>query len=375
MINNIDKNLEDENIDDSDDRTTNHSKCKMIDLQSNQKLLMTTLIHSNESTYCIVDANSEIDRDVYIIVECQYGKDLAVVNGEVFSKNKIPDKMISKIIRAATEKDLQKNEENLIKENEAIKTCKEMIGRHKLNMKLISAHYLFDEAKILFFFTADNRVDFRELVKDLVSIFKIRIELRQIGIRDESRIIGGRAICGRDYCCHAITDHLNPVSIKMAKEQNLSLNSMKISGPCGRLLCCLSYEYDFYKQERKLFPSIGTLITSEGNKLRVVELNIISHRVRLNGQDGQHLTLPLADLKFLHQQKKWIISQQDIEKKDIDSKELPEIKIESNETPSSLSQGRNLPPVDKKETSPKKEQERPQNSGRNRRNRNNYRKQ
>ena len=144
-----------------------------------------------------------------------------------------------------------------MREERAFALCREKIEARGLEMKLVSAHYLLDEQKILFFFTAENRVDFRELVKDLVSVFKMRIELRQIGVRDEARVVGGLGICGRALCCNAITDKLRPVSIKMAKEQNLTLNSMKISGPCGRLLCCLSYEFDVYREARQTLPVHG----------------------------------------------------------------------------------------------------------------------
>ncbi|WP_461248179.1 regulatory iron-sulfur-containing complex subunit RicT, partial [Treponema sp. R6D11] len=135
--------------------------------------------------------------------------------------------------------------------------CFKKIENHKLEMKLVLVHYLLEEPKILFFFTADNRVDFRELVKDLVSVFKMRIELRQIGVRDEARVLGGLGVCGRGYCCHCVSDKLKPVSIKMAKDQKLSLNSVKISGPCGRLMCCLFYEYSFYSEQQRALPQEG----------------------------------------------------------------------------------------------------------------------
>jgi cell fate regulator YaaT (PSP1 superfamily) len=161
-------------------------------------------------------------------------------------------------------------------------------------MKLVTVHYLLEEAKILFFFTAESRVDFRELVKDLVAIFKTRIELRQIGVRDESRVVGGLGVCGRAYCCHAVSDKLRPVSIKMAKDQNLSLNSMKISGPCGRLLCCLSYEHCFYGEQRRLMPPEGCKIVHDGTQWKVMELNVVLGKVTLSAEDGRQLQIPAA---------------------------------------------------------------------------------
>jgi cell fate regulator YaaT (PSP1 superfamily) len=200
------------------------------------------------------------------------------------------------IVRIATPSDMARVEENDVKEGRAFETCREKIDAHGLEMKLVSAHYLLDEQKILFFFTAENRVDFRELVKDLVSVFKTRIELRQIGVRDEARVVGGMGICGRALCCNSITDKLRPVSIKMAKEQNLTLNSMKISGPCGRLLCCLSYEFDVYKEARQAIPSMGTRVQFEGEEFRVTEMNVLARRVRFQSESGRVLDVGFESL-------------------------------------------------------------------------------
>lgn len=210
--------------------------------------------------------------------------------------------------RLATPEDLRRYQENLVKEEEALKLCREKIARHGLDMKLVTAHYLLGEPKLLFFFTADVRVDFRELVKDLVSIFRIRIELRQIGVRDESRVLGGLAVCGRDFCCHSVTDKLNPVSIKMAKEQNLSLNSMKISGPCGRLLCCLSYEYDFYIEEKQKYPPEGSRLKIDHDLMKITEVNILSRKISLAGPDGRFLTIPCSAVYFNEEMNRWEIT-------------------------------------------------------------------
>ncbi|AEV29961.1 putative PSP1-like protein [Sphaerochaeta pleomorpha str. Grapes] len=212
------------------------------------------------------------------------------------------------IDRLATPSDLTRYQEFSTKEDEAMRVCREKISMHKLDMKLVTAHFLLGEPKIIFFFTADVRVDFRELVKDLVSVFRIRIELRQIGVRDESRVLGGLAVCGRDYCCHSVTDKLNPVSIKMAKEQNLSLNSMKISGPCGRLLCCLSYEFDFYVEEKQKYPAEGSRLKVGYDLMKVTEVNILSKKISLSGSEGRMLSIPCEAVFFSEENSRWEIT-------------------------------------------------------------------
>jgi len=244
------------------------------------------IIHSSETHICEIKEDKLSVGD-WVIVTSRYGKDMAKVLGSVCCAESKNDGEKQSFVRMASEEDVELFNKNLEKEKEAVRICREKVAAHKLDMKLVSAHYLPEESKILFFFTADARVDFRLLVKDLVSIFKMRIELRQIGVRDESRVLGGVAVCGRQYCCHNITDRLQSVSIKMAKEQNLSLNSMKISGPCGRLLCCLSYEYDFYKEEKRRMPSEGGRVKIAGAMFKVYDVNIQSGRVILMGEDGR----------------------------------------------------------------------------------------
>lgn len=195
----------------------------------------------------------------------------------------------------ATPAEMARWRENSAREERALIICREKVARHKLKMKLITAHFLLGENKVVFFFSADERVDFRELVKDLVGVFKMRIELRQVGVRDESRLVGGLSVCGRDYCCHSISDKMQPVSIKMAKEQNLSLNSMKISGPCGRLLCCLAYEYDYYVEEKGSMPSEGSRIRIDHELWRVSEVNILSRKVTLCASENRTLSIPFAE--------------------------------------------------------------------------------
>ncbi|MFP4179665.1 MAG: stage 0 sporulation family protein [Spirochaetaceae bacterium] len=262
-------------------------------------------IHSSETLLCKNTLEEKIEKGDYVIASSRYGKDMAVVLGEPAHLENYTLGEAKELYRKAGEEDLEEHKQNLIREKEALDICREKIRNHNLDMKLVSAHYLLDEPKILFFFTADARVDFRELVKDLVSIFKMRIELRQIGVRDESRVLGGMAVCGRKYCCHGITDKLNPVSIKMAKEQNLSLNSMKISGPCGRLLCCLSYEYDFYKEEKARVPREGNRVRYRKEEYKVNEINILSRKALLVSSDGGMMEAPFERFSWNKETHRW----------------------------------------------------------------------
>ncbi|HEB11089.1 MAG TPA: hypothetical protein ENI06_07740 [Spirochaetales bacterium] len=242
-----------------------------------------------------------------VIVPTRYGMELGRVLGIMSNLEEIDLTHIQSIERSALAADLDKYEDNKVKEEKALKICREKIVNHNLSMKLVNAHYLMDEAKILFFFTADTRIDFRELVKDLVAVFRMRIELRQVGVRDEARMLGGLGVCGRHYCCHGITDKLRPVSIKMAKEQNLTLNSMKISGPCGRLLCCLSYEYDTYREIKEKLPPEGTRLNWQNELFKVVEINLFKKMVRLVGGSGTMIELEFDRFTFNAEQNRWRI--------------------------------------------------------------------
>ena len=233
-----------------------------------------------------------------VIAPTKYGKDVVEVQGVVADTSFVNTDELVAIERPAGIDDLRKLKDNKEKEKRAYELCREKIWSRNLSMKLVSAHYLLDEPKILFYFTAESRVDFRELVKDLVSLFKMRIELRQIGVRDEARVTGGCGVCGRVLCCHGISDKLNPVSIKMAKDQNLSLNSLKISGPCGRLLCCLSYEFQFYKDARRELPQEGVKFIYDGTLFKVVEVNALSSMVKMAGEDGRVLDMKAERFKY-----------------------------------------------------------------------------
>ena len=260
----------------------------------------------NGKMYYFDSADVEVKTGDYVIVDTARGYDLGeVVMGarEIDEENwRAP---LKKVIRLADEQDIQHGRENRIKEKEAFAICQKKINEHKLEMKLVSVEYAFDNSKILFFFTANGRVDFRSLVKDLASVFKMRIELRQIGVRDESRITGGLGICGRPFCCHAVSDKLRPVSIRMAKDQNLSLNSMKISGQCGRLLCCLSYEFDWYNEARRNLPNEGIRVFYDGTNFRITEVNPLTNMVKMSGEDGRLLEVNAK--RFVRDGGKWKI--------------------------------------------------------------------
>jgi cell fate regulator YaaT (PSP1 superfamily) len=244
-----------------------------------------------------------------VVVPTRYGRDVCELQGVVEEPGQIGKDEIVPIERMATEEDLGKVEANRERERKAFETCRQKIAARNLPMKLVSAHYLLEEPKVLFYFSAESRVDFRELVKDLVSVFKIRIELRQIGVRDEARVTGGCGVCGRVLCCHGVTDKLVPVSIKMAKDQNLSLNSMKISGPCGRLLCCLAYEYGFYRDARRELPSEGVRFQYDGVLFRVTEVNALSGSVKMAGEDGRLLEFPAA--RFAYFEGRWQVKEEE----------------------------------------------------------------
>ena len=233
--------------------------------------------------YYFDPAKFRIKKGDHVIVETARGVEFGTVVGGV--KEVEDDKVIQPlkpVLRIANERDLEQEKNNKLKEKEAFRICLEKIKKHKLEMKLIDAEYTFDNNKVLFYFTADGRIDFRELVKDLASVFKTRIELRQIGVRDETKILGGMGICGRTLCCHAHLSEFVPVSIKMAKEQNLSLNPTKISGVCGRLMCCLKHEEEIYEELNRKLPSVGDYVTTDdGLKGEVSSVNVLRQLVKV----------------------------------------------------------------------------------------------
>jgi cell fate regulator YaaT (PSP1 superfamily) len=304
---------EQNDLDRADDQEETQEKRDSIVDIADKTVYRIRVAHSNETMLCVCEEELSVHCGDFVIIPTKYGKDLGRIQGRILHVPPDDNQEIYTINRLADKDDLAKYEANEKNSMKAFSICKEKIEQHKLEMKLVSAHYLLEEPKILFFFTAENRVDFRELVKDLVSIFKMRIELRQIGVRDESRVIGGLGICGRYLCCHAVSDKLNPVSIKMAKEQNMSLNSLKISGPCGRLLCCLGYEYDFYKGEKGKLPGLGTKFTINNEQFVITEVNIMTKQIRLLSDSSRLFIFSFKDFFFDKQTNNWLISKEKID--------------------------------------------------------------
>lgn len=233
-----------------------------------------------------------------VIIETSLGEDIGEV---VISKRELPDEKVPKdlkrIIRLASSKDIKRQEDNKQKEKNAMEVCKEQIKKHKLEMNLVDVEYKFDGSKIIFYFTADGRVDFRELVKDLAAIYKTRIELRQIGVRDEVRKIGGNGVCGRELCCCSFLNNFDIVSIKMAKEQSASLNPSKISGNCGRLMCCLKYEQGVYEEKIKKLPKVGSIVKTEDGEGTIVSEEVLKERVKVQFKKDDVTTYKSYDAK------------------------------------------------------------------------------
>ena len=236
--------------------------------------------------YFFDPGNLEIKNRDFVIVETNQGEEygeVAIANRLMKEENIV--KPLKKVVRVATNKDKKHYEENKEKEKEAFEICKKKIKEHKLDMTLTDVEFKFDGSKVLFYFTADGRIDFRELVKDLASIFRTRIELRQIGVRDEVKRIGGCGVCGRELCCCSYLGNFETVSIKMAKEQNMSLNPSKISGNCGRLMCCLKYEQDVYDEKIKRLPKIGAIVKTEEGEGTVEGVETLKERLRVKLKD------------------------------------------------------------------------------------------
>jgi cell fate regulator YaaT (PSP1 superfamily) len=250
----------------------------------------------------------EIRRDDHVIVETARGIEYGTVVGEI---REVEDSQVVQplkpVLRLATEKDDEQEKKNKEKEKTAFGICLEKIAKHQLEMKLIDAEYTFDNNKVLFYFTADCRIDFRELVKDLASVFKTRIELRQIGVRDETKIAGGIGVCGRALCCHSHLSEFVPVSIRMAKEQRLSLNPAKISGVCSRLMCCLKHEEETYEYLNRTMPNVGDHVTTDQDTKGVVSsINILRQRAKVIveiGDEKEIQEFDVSQLKFKSRKK------------------------------------------------------------------------
>lgn len=272
-----------------------------------------------------------------VIVETARGVEYGnVVLGEREVDDNSVIQPLKSVIRVATREDDEREKKNRDKEKEAFKICLEKIEKHKLDMKLIQVEYTFDNNKVLFYFTADGRIDFRELVKDLAAVFKTRIELRQIGVRDEAKIMGGIGVCGRPLCCATYMPEFVPVSIKMAKEQNLSLNPTKISGVCGRLMCCLKNEEETYEELNSKLPDVGAIVTTSDNfKGEVSSVNVLRQRVKviitLDDDDKEIREYPLEEIKFKPKKRVDKVQINDQELKELEELERKEGKSHLND--------------------------------------------
>lgn len=277
--------------------------------------------------YYFDPASLDIKREDHVIVETTRGVEYGrVVEGVKQVSDDEVTTPLKPVIRLATKEDDQKAQKNKEKEKKAFKICKEKIAKHGLEMKLIDTEYTFDNNKILFYFTADGRIDFRELVKDLAAVFKTRIELRQVGVRDETKMIGGIGICGRPLCCNSYLSDFIPVSIKMAKEQDLSLNPTKISGICGRLMCCLKNEQEAYEQLNSNLPNIGeTVKTLDGYKGEVTSVNVLRQKVKIVVEENDEREIreySIKELKFKPKKKKFDLASEELKAlKNLEDKE------------------------------------------------------
>ena len=302
------------------------------------KIIIGVSFRQAGKVYFFDPGDEQIERGEHVIVETAKGVEYGTV--VVPNREMAEEKIVAplkKIIRVATPKDEEIDLKNREKEKDAYKICVEKIAKHGLEMKLIAAEYTFDNNKLLFYFTADGRIDFRELVKDLASVFRTRIELRQIGVRDETKICGGIGICGRTLCCHSYLSEFAPVSIKMAKEQNLSLNPTKISGVCGRLMCCLKNEEEAYEELNSRLPYIGSHVkTAEGLDAEVQSVSVLKQLVKvivsLDDGEKEVREYRVDELKFRpNKPKNRIKDKHDKELKKLEAMEKKEGKSKLNE--------------------------------------------
>ena len=280
--------------------TSNEIKCE----ESTPELVevIGVSFRNNSKIYYFSPKGIKVQLGQFVIVETSRG----IEYGKVLIENKLVNTTetvspLKSIIRIATEDDRERNEKNKLLEKDALEICKQKIESHKLDMSLVGVEYTFDNSKLLFYFASEGRVDFRELVKSLASVFKTRIELRQIGIRDEAKMMVGLGPCGRPFCCSDFLTDFAQVSIKMAKEQNFSLNSAKISGSCGRLMCCLRYEHEAYEEAHKTTPPVGSVVSTANGEGIVIEARPLAQvvKVRLNNSNDPPKLYACADISLI----------------------------------------------------------------------------
>ena len=277
----------------------------------------------------------EVKKGENVVVDTAQGEEIAevVIPNRMIEEEKIVTPL-KKVLRLASQRDLKHAEECRQKEKEAFELCNKKIKEHKLNMTLTDVEYKFDNSKIIFYFTADGRIDFRELVKDLAAIYKTRIELRQIGVRDEVKRIGGNGVCGRELCCCTFLSDFETVSIKMAKEQNLSLNPAKVSGNCGRLMCCLKYEQNVYEEKAKKLPNIGAIVSTQDGKGEVTGIETLKEVVKVKYEDDDVVTYKkykAEDIKVIKDNVKEQVNEEEKEyEKELKELEKEDLKEQNN---------------------------------------------
>ena len=270
-----------------------------------------------------------LKKDQFVIVDTEEGDEIGTVAipNRSLDEEKIP-KELKKVIRIANERDLKHYDECKKKEKEAFEYCSKKIKEYKLEMNLTDVEFKFNNSKILFYFTADGRIDFRELVKDLAAVYRTRIELRQIGVRDEIKRLGGNGVCGRQLCCCSFLSDFETVSIKMAKDQNLSLNPSKISGNCGRLMCCLKYENEVYQEKLERLPHVGAIVKTEDGVGEIEGVETLSEIIKVkfkNGEDYNHKKYELKDIKVIKDsQKEAVDEEEQIHKEELEKLEQME---------------------------------------------------
>ncbi|MDE0221594.1 MAG: regulatory iron-sulfur-containing complex subunit RicT [Spirochaetaceae bacterium] len=274
------------------------------------RVVRVKLLHSSETCLCVPPASVavELDTDASVIVPTRHGSEIGRVLGAVHDETELRGAELFEVIRQAEADDLDDYERNRELADELLRSCRRRLEGLNLAMKLAAAHIVFSGGTLILYFTAEKRIDFRRLIGELSDEVGLRIDLQQVGMRDETRIVGGAGICGRVLCCNGVTDRRPRVTVRMARDQGLSLDTRRISGLCGRLLCCLSYEYDYYQEVRRSVPKEGKSVYYQGDRFRVMELNALTKRARISGADGAVLGVGFGDFRFDEANRRWEVS-------------------------------------------------------------------
>lgn len=274
------------------------------------RVVRVKLLHSSETCLCVPPTSVavELDTDTSVIVPTRHGSEIGRVLGAVHDETELRGAELFEVIRQAEADDLDDYERNRELADDLLRSCRRRLEGRNLAMKLAAAHIVFSGGTLILYFTAEKRIDFRRLIGELSDEVGLRIDLQQVGMRDETRIVGGAGICGRVLCCNGVTDRRPRVTVRMARDQGLSLDTRRISGQCGRLLCCLSYEYDYYQEVRRSVPKEGKSVYYQGDRFRVMELNALTKRARISGADGAVLGVGFGDFRFDEANRRWEVS-------------------------------------------------------------------